>query len=588
MSHYNTHNLNPATFLSLPKEKFEESFNELSVLDQIEVCLLCPWEKRLEFFLTSYNTPLIIENFPHEELFWTIKSMSPDDALLILPYVSSEQLQFFFDLEWWHKQDLRPDAIASWLFLLLESDEKIVTSWLNWISKEDNAMLPLIIRQFIKIQKKPDDMDIMEAKDVLYGYTLDNIFFIDFRAEKLAPLLDRFLRTVFDFSTEYYFGVMDIILLETNMENLEMAFQNKNRRLSYFGIPNYYEAIEILTPPPFGKARKIDPLFLSKPDFYEDYFPPFIPTLYKGDFPLLNQALMPIYGKNSMERIINEWVGVANKLMIALLNDFNDPSNMQKTLLGVGSLLNLGLSIQSNIDKTKSVSEILEVSVLEDLVRIAVMKLSEIRKKFRHLTRAGLLPVQMHYFPDNWQNIINSLDRPLPMFFDGDKEIFFSNENQINEYEDFVHDLYVWGIIMSEARPAWPDWNSEINFRNTNFPNPYEFLWHKALSTAFANVSLYGVFKIMPVPEFELVHLKEIWFPETSSIPENTLNLCFDILDFIIKKHNLPEDRIKRIIRDCLEEIRLDWENISDVAMKIDGRFTSALLVSLSKNKRPD
>jgi len=588
MSHYNTHNLNTATFLSLPKEKMEESFNALSVLDQIEVCLLSPWEKRLEFFLLSRNTRQIIENFPHEELFWSIKSMSPDEALLMLPYISSEQLQFFFDLEWWFKQELKHEAIASWLFLLFETDDKIVTSWLKWISKEDNKLIPLILRQFIKVQKKPDDMDIMEAKDVLYGYSLDDTFFIDFRSEKLAPLLDRFLRSVFEFSTEYYFGTMDIILHETNIENLESAFQNKNRRLSVFGIPNYYDAIEILTPPPFGKVRKINLADYSKNDFYEDIFPPFIPTLYKGDFPLLNQAMTPIYGTNSMERIINEWAGVANKLLISLLKDFNDPSNMQKILLGVGSLLNLGISIQSNIEKTKSVSEILEDSVLEDLVRLAFMKLLETRKKYTRLIRDGLLPSQMHYFPDSWQEIINSLNQKIPMYFNGNEEIFFSNESQINEYEDFVNDLYVWGIIMSEVKPAWSEWSTEINFRNTNFPNPYEFLWYKALLTCFANVSLYGVFKIIPIPEFELIHLKEIWFPETNTIPEKTSNLCFNILEYIIKKHNLPEDRIKRIIGDCLEAIRSEWENISDVALKIDGRFTSSILVNLSQNKNSD
>ncbi len=585
MTYYNTSGLNPATFLSLPGKIAEESFNNLSALEQIQVCLLAPWEKRIDLLLLSKDISEIIQNFPAEELFWTIKSVSPEDALLILPHVKAEQVQFFFDLEWWHKQDLRTDSIASWLFLFFETDEMSLSAWLNWISKEDEALIPLILRQFIMVQKKPDDMDIMEAKDVLYGYTIDNIFFIDFRSDKLAPLIDRFLRTIFDFSPEYYFGIMDSILWETKTESLENAFRLRNGRLADYGIPQYYEAIEILTPLPFGKVRKIDPHIYLQSGINEDFFPPFIPTLYQGDFPILNQALAPLYGRNTMERIINEWIGVANKLMISNLEDFNDPKMMEKTLIGVGSLLNLGISIQGKIETKNSFTEILEVSVLEDLVRIAISGLLEIRKKVNALISQGLLPHGLAYLPETWQNIINPLNNTIPMYLDNKEEIFFSDISQIEEYEDFISDIYVWGVIMSEVNPNWSKWDFELDFRNTNLLNPNEFLWHKGLLTAFANVSLYGVFKIIPVPEFELVPLKEMWFPETDSVPEKTINMCLHILEHIITKHNLPEERVKRIIYECLEELRFEWENIPKHSHLIDGRFTSSILVKLSEIK---
>ncbi|MBE9594180.1 MAG: hypothetical protein IMF19_11980, partial [Proteobacteria bacterium] len=105
--------LKPDSLLTLPEAEAEALMNELSLAEQASVVLMTPWERRQEIILLSQDSMALVQGLPVEELFWTVKAIGPQDAVHILNLANAEQLQFVFDLDWWHKAELRPEKIAT-------------------------------------------------------------------------------------------------------------------------------------------------------------------------------------------------------------------------------------------------------------------------------------------------------------------------------------------------------------------------------------------------------------------------------------------------------------------------------------------
>ena len=175
--------IKPHSILTLPPAEAEALINDLPLAEQASLVLMAPWERRQEIIILSRESRALVQGLPVEELFWTVKAVGPQDAVHILNLANAEQLQFIFDLDWWHKAELLPEKIATWILLLFEAGEDAMASWLQWLKKKDETLLPAILRPFIQVYKRPDDMDIQEAKDMLPLFTLDNVYFVSFQKD---------------------------------------------------------------------------------------------------------------------------------------------------------------------------------------------------------------------------------------------------------------------------------------------------------------------------------------------------------------------------------------------------------------------
>ncbi|MGC9022729.1 MAG: DUF6178 family protein, partial [Dissulfurimicrobium sp.] len=415
--------LEPLRLLEMPVDKAEALFNRLPLKDQATMVLGVPWERRQDLILMSKNARDLVRGMPAEELFWTIKAVGPQDALQIVDMAAPSQLQFIFDFDWWRKDNLVPEKIIAWLILLFEAGEETPGAWIRWISKQDETLLPLILRRFVQIQKRSDDLDLQEARDVLPAFTLDDVYFIAFKRDELAPLMSRFLNEIIAGSEGLYRDVMETILWETDAEGLETAFRLRNARLSDLGILDYYSSLDIYAPITQDQVRKIDDVGcdILGSNAEEDLMPAFIPTLYMGDYPALREAVMGIAGSQSMERIIFEWVGAANKILMAENVDLDDFEAQRKTLLSVAAALNLAIELLAAGEKGAHPVDILRECVLEDLVRLANTKIRALRSRVRRMMDEGLISREFLHLPDSWEYLLEGLVvTPRPRFWDPD------------------------------------------------------------------------------------------------------------------------------------------------------------------------
>ncbi len=564
--------LQPEKILSLDKKRAEQEFNKLSLTSQAMLTLMAPWDKRQALMILSEKFPELVRSLPVEELFWTIKATGPEDTLPLISAATFAQLQFIFDLDWWEKDEFRLDRITAWTVILFEAGEETVNRWINTLAQKDPWLIPALMRHFIEVQKRPDDMEIQEAKDLLHPFTIDNIYYIAFKKEKLQPLWERMIMKLIELSPGLYRDTMETILTETRTECVEMAWRLRCGRLADFGIPDYFSALDIYAPVPPDKVRLPASIQHAAVTGKDDEMPAFVPTLYISDFPALTTALEQLADTPHIGRIIREWTGVANKIIMADRIDLDDPDVLKKALNKTASLINLGLQTVESHRTSASAAKLLADSVLEDLVRVAVWRLSGIRTRARRLA----ISAGMEVIPSEYYDALLSLSGHFPELWDPETQdtVHFSTLEQVHRAERILDEIEAWHCIMEQITPRWNRWKGVIAWENTNFLTWAEFTWQHGLATAAANFILDKRAVVAPVRESRLEELRDrvssgAWDETAIRMAQElrkTTHLSPDLAETIIHKAGDP---MKEELVSCAQDKRPD------------GRFFSSFLVEI-------
>lgn len=586
--------LKPDSFLTLPEAEAEALMNELSLAEQASMVLMTPWEMRQEIILLSQDSRVLVQGLPVEELFWTLKAIGPHDAVHILSLANAEQLQFVFDLDWWHKAELRPEKIATWILLLFEIGEEAIASWLQWLMKKDETLLPAILRPFIRIYKRPDDMDIQEAKDKLPQFTLDNVYFVFFKKEALQPIWGRFLMKMLEVSPGLYRDVLETILGETEAENVEKSLHLRRSRIGDWGLPDYYDALDIYAPLPGNHIRKVEIAYFEGEKGSDILLPAFVPTLYMGDYPVLRTAIEELSGTRVMERVVQEWAGAANKVLMVDEVDLDDPDALRNSLFKVAAFLNLGLEAAAKTEH-RSPKDILKSGVIEDILRLANTVTRKLAAKARSLVDSGRISKDFLHLPEAWADALKGLLFKRPLLWDPALSKYrpFCDMTELAAMEDLITTADEWTRLMACILPQHGNWAGEIPWASTNLGHPNELILPQALLTALAQKTLGGELKFYPVPAGKLNYLRSTWFPDSptpsfseeknSSGPEpllETVKHCIEALQPVAEQAGLARERLDSIVKESLMTLYEEWMDLP-ADMPIDGRFVSSLIIDL-------
>ncbi len=586
--------LKPDSLLTLPEAEAEALMNELSLAEQASVVLMTPWEMRQEIILLSQDSRALVQGLPVEELFWTVKAIGPQDAVHILNLANSEQLQFVFDLDWWHKAELRPEKIATWILLLFEIGEEAMASWLQWLMKKDETLLPAILRPFIRIYKLPDDMDIQEAKDKLPQFTLDNVYFVSFKKEALQPIWGRFLMKMLEVAPGLYRDVLETILGETEAENVEKSFRLRRSRIGDWGLPDYYDALDIYAPLHGNHIRKVETAYSEEEKGSDILLPAFVPTLYMGDYPVLRTAIEELSGTRVMERVVQEWAGAANKVLMVDEVDLDDPDALRNSLFKVAAFLNLGLEAAAKTEH-RSPKDILKSGALEDIIRLANTMTRRLAAKARSIVDSGRISKDFLHLPEAWADALKGLLFKRPLLWDPALSKYrpFCDMTELIAVENIITTADEWTRLMARILPQHGNWAMEIPWTSTNIGHPNELIFPQALLTALAQKTLSGELKFYPVPAGKLNYLRSTWFPDSPTPsfsgekkysgpepPLETVKYCVEALQPVAEQAGLTRERLDLIVKESLMTFYEEWRDLP-ADMPIDGRFVSSLIIDL-------
>ncbi len=494
--------------LSTKPEEAEKIISSLSLKEQVELVLYTPWELRERIIVLSPQAERLVKALPPQELFWTIKAVSPEEAVILLSMASTEQIHFLFDLDCWKKDRLVLNRVLAWLTLLFESTEDKVAEWLRTV---DFDFLVTIMKRLIDVYKRPDDVDLTEAMNWLPPYTLDNTYFISFRLDKFEPLSRRLVEILMEVDPVRYRDLMESVIWELPIEVEEMAYRWRKARLADWGVPDYFESLEIYAPMPPNRIRRVELAYLPLQEEAEEMPPPaFLPTIQIDGVEFLSKVFSRIMDYKQIDRLKRELAWIVNKVLIVDVKTIEDIDEAKKVFDKVAGYLNLGLEYLSGRNLEKAV-EVLENYLLEDIFRVAQNLIVGLRKYaskivtnedidtriFRHLDEP-----YASYLKGVLVNEANRIVLFIPEEIGTDKEYRpFRALSEIQMVHRILSEIHYWGPLIQNAFDIPPKWTAEIALKNTNLLEPSDIKWSVLILTGLANWLLQREFKFKAIPE---------------------------------------------------------------------------------------
>jgi hypothetical protein len=509
--------------LKLSEGEIEKTLANLKFYEIYDLILSTPWEERAKLILYSPYPEGIVKNLPPQELFLTLKASSLDLAVELLSYAKGSQIQFMFDIDAWYKDRIRAERVASWIILLFNAGEDKV---LEWLRIADWDFLIAIFQKFVKVYKKPDDMELIEAMDFLPPYTLDDFYFIEFKVPSLEFYFRRIIEILREEMPDTYFALMESVIWEIPAEVEERAYRWRNGRLADEGIPEYFEALDIFSYIPLKNLRKIDPKYLP---ISEKIQPSINIMVYTGSEELFIFRILGILDDLSqMERIKRELAWIANKVIIVDNVTIDEIEQIKKSLEKVWGSLNIGLEYVSmgNLEIAK---KILEEHFLEDIFRVSQNVLKELRRFALNLTKNK----------DFDSSVLNYLDQPYYGYLKGvlakkineialfqpdkigtEKEYtIFKKLSEIKMVRRYIEEIGYMAPLIEKMFGSSLSWINEVNKPGRNFDANF-LTWSSLILTALSQFLYKGEFIFKALP-------KSAWKEVINKLIEGKGGICY-------------------------------------------------------------
>jgi len=500
----------PVTYqdlLSRPAAEAERLLSGLNFREQMDLVLATPWELRARVITLSPLAEGLVKNLPPQELFLTLKAVSPEEAVELLSYAKGPQIQFLFDLDAWRKDRLAPERFAAWLVLLFEATEDRIADWLR---VADFDFLVAVMQKFVRVVKRPDEVELMEAYDWLPPYTLDELYFVEFKQEKLEFYFRRIIEIIRDMDENYYYQLMEALIWELPSQVEEMAYRWRRGRLADQGIPDYFEALDVYAPVIKGRLRRIDPHYLPGETAETEEVPPgFLPALYYPGAERFSEALSRITDPHQLDRLKRELAWITNKVLMVDHVNLDEISQMEDSLRKVLGYLNIGVEYLAGPDPEAG-RKILETYFLEDVFRLAHTLIVGLRRKAREISsQEGLDPRVLRHLDEPYASYLRGVTvkeaNRIKLFVPekvgtAEEYRWFREISEVRRVARILEEIGYWAVLVQKAFGGPPLWVAEIVTQKTNFLEPSDITWSALILTGLANWILSREFKFAPIP----------------------------------------------------------------------------------------
>lgn len=576
--------------LKSPDQELEKKLQALDFYKAYELVLSVPWEAKAKLILNSPYPEGLVKNLPYQELFLTIKASSLDLAVELLSYAKGTQIQFMFDIDCWYKDRIKPERVASWIVLLFQAGEGKVVEWLR---VADFDFLIAIFQKFIKVYKKPDDMELIEAMDFLPYFTLDDFYFIEFKNEALEFYFRRMIELLREEMPETYFALLESVIWEIPIEVEERAYRWRNGRLADEGIPEYFEALDVYTPLHPKNLKKIEPVYLPPSEGKEEFSPVNI-MVYTGDEPLMIfKVLETIEDSYQIDRIKKELAWLSNKVIIVDNVVIDEIEQVKKSLDKVWGTLNLGIEYlsQGNLEVAK---RLVEEHFLEDLFRIAQTLLKNLR-------RFALSIVKSKDFDPS---VLRYLDQPYKGYLEGvwvknlnqikcfrpekigtlEEYTFFKRISEVNTVRRYIEEIGYMAPVIERMFGSTLAWIREVNLPGRNYDVNF-LTWSSLIITSLFYWKYKGefVFKALPKSSWQKV-INELFYEKENrcELKPEIKEMLFASFENYVKNHWYYEkELLDSFLNFVLNKLSLEFQNI-DLQNPPDPKYQTLVLVDLN------
>jgi hypothetical protein len=497
------------TIEELLKKRDDDLANLLAPLkfhEVLEVVRQTPWKDKARVILLSPYPEGVVKNLHPAELFFTMKASSLDLAVELLSYAKGSQVQFFFDLDAWYKDRIKAERVASWIVLLFSAGEDKV---LEWLRVADWDFLIALFQKFIKVYKRPDDVDLLEAYDWLPPYTLDDVYFIEFKVDELEFYFRRMIEILREEMPEQYFSLLESVIWEIPLEVEERAYRFRNARLEEEGLVDYFSALEIYSPLHPKRIRAVEEKF-ALPYEGEVEHPLFLVPVEDRGF-LIERALVEITDALVLNRIKRELAYLTTKLVIADFVVIDGLKEMEETTKKLWHSLNLGLDYLSH-GRVDIAKEFLTNYYLEDIFRVGQTALRELRRyAMRILNSKDFDPTLLRYIDQPYSGYIKGIMvkklNQIKLFQPerigtAEEYTYFSRESEVKMVWRYIEEVGYLATLLDKAFGGTGPIIKEMLEPDRNF-DLLNLTWSAIVLTSLAQWLLTKEFRFKAIPKKE-------------------------------------------------------------------------------------
>jgi len=552
-------------------EEVIKDFDELPIKKRIDIILNKRGKEREKLIIQSRDAKRIVQSLPEEEIFFTIKEIGEKDAVSIISLTSPRQMQYLLDIELWKRNQLDIKEGLNWLSIIAECGWDKIKEWIRTV---DPDLIVTLLKKYIKVYKIDIDKYIEEI-DKFPSFTLDNIYFIEFKDIDSESILSNILRVINEEYRGLYITLMEAIRWEIDAEIEEEALRWRNTRLSEKGFPELDEALNVY------RYINLDiEKFSTKR--YEEVgiirIPPQYPLLFQESSAFIYNTLTNITDNSVIGRLKSELAYLSNKVLIADCLDISNIENIEKTVKKVSNYLNIGLEYMSNKDIKNSI-EILTNRWMEHIFQIGyslILKLKLRAKRELNERWGENIDIGINLLDSPVEEIIRGIIKKRPLFFSNDYREFKSIDD-IMIVKDYIKKMeYIERLFIDIL--AFPIENF------SSLRTSEDVKWSSILITLFANLILKDkyTFGSITLDELKTLLIKVFEKKKGELLKRVKDDVKKDFIQYLINKHQKINKDERIFLEDFVNnsfEIFEEEFGLIDPYKKIDSRFVKGILI---------
>ena len=410
----------PQALLALEKtdpRRAEALWHGLSRNQRLRVVLAARGADRERLITLAADSRELTRALPPDEFAGSVLAMGADQAGELLALSSDEQLTYLLDLTGWVKERFAPTRYQAWLPLLLQAGHERVR---RWLASTDLEVLALLFAHWFEVVKYLPSSDEQEPPDDLPSFTLDGVYYLRFRDEKISSLVAQVLVILKSELPDLFSRVLETMIWESPAQLSEYASRWRSGRLADHGFPSRLEALELWAAPSEGEVDwaamepKLTQGFPENPTPRSDQF---LETLGA------DCTLPRVTGEMSQaeaDALRFELVYIANAAVVALDADPANPDQVRRAAREGMGLVNLGLEIVAGTDRGAA-GQVLRRVGLAALARQGAAAVRRLNQRAWRLLKEGWLaglPTGLHLLDDPLDHWLAGLVFPRPRCYD--------------------------------------------------------------------------------------------------------------------------------------------------------------------------
>lgn len=362
----------------------------------------------------------VVRRLPPGDVYWMLKKLDEETAVLLLGLASEAQWQYMLDLELWVGDRLDSGRSALWMRRLAQAD---CPRLVRWLFSEGQALAYYHFFRNLEVLVVQSEEDLL---DLPRGcFSVDGIYYLRAAREEDRPALEHILGVMAQTDYSRYQALLQGLGGVIPAELEEDMYRMRNVRIAEHGFLPREEALAVYAPlDPQTLEGSKDEVYLQEApldDSEADALVPVTPLEHAGRGELLLEAAAGSRDSLLLDRVRLEFAGLCNQILSAEGDFSPELETLEATCERAASYLNLALERLGGRDKSAT-EHVLRRHSLLSLFRVGfglALKLKWEAVRWKSTSWFAEKELAPEFWGEYWGGVLAGLVQPRPRVFEG-------------------------------------------------------------------------------------------------------------------------------------------------------------------------